>query len=390
VTPPLRILHYLDHFRFDAGGVCRAVMDLCTLLASRGHHVTLVTQDDADVPAEWKAARQGLPRAVHLPRPSRRGVERLVAEADSLHLHGMWTVTNLPYAAAARRLRVPYVFSPHGMLDDWCMSQRAVKKRLYLLTVGRRLLEHASVVLFAARAELDQSRKWLGRARAQAIPLILNLAPFRELPGPDRARARFPALTAGTPTILFLGRLHPIKRIDALIRACAVLRDQAMDHQLILAGAGEPDYERTVQALARETLPADRVHFLGMVVGTDKISLLQAADVLVLPSRHENFGFVAFEALAAGTPVVTTRDVCTWPELEASGGALVTDGSVGVLASALAQILRESPRRTDMGRSGREWTLRAFDPEALVRRYEAVYSPLSAPPDPKVPRAVDR
>jgi glycosyltransferase involved in cell wall biosynthesis len=375
VTPPspLRLLHYLDNARLDAGGVCRAVLDLCAQLASRGHAVTLVTQVDQDVPPDWKEGRPGGPRALHLPHPNRARAAALVAGQDAVHLHGMWTVTNLPFARAALRLGVPYVFSPHGMLDDWAMSQKRLKKRLYLALAGRRLLERAAFVHCAAAGELDQARTWFPRGRGRAVPLILDLSPFRDLPGPEPARARFPMLNTGRPVLLFLSRLHPVKRVEVLLRAAAALRDAGQETTVLIAGPGDRAYADRLAALARELRLDDRVAFLGPVYGPEKTSLYQAADVLVFPSGHENFGFVSFEALAAGTPVVTTRDVLTWPELEQSGGAVITDGSVQGVAAGVDALLKDPARARAMGRAAREWVLHRFEPGSIVGEYEAMY-----------------
>lgn len=369
----MNILHHLDHFRLEGGGVTRAVADLGTRLAARGHRVTVAVEDDRDAPADWRDGEAGRPRIVRLDRPTRAGADALVRHAHAVHLHGMWTRTNIPYFRAARRRGIPCVLSPHGMLDDWSMGFRRLKKRVFLAAAGRRMLEASAFVHCSASAELEQSRKWFPRGRGVVIPLILDLAPFRDPPGPALARECFASLNRGRPVILFLSRLHPVKGVESLLHAAAILRDRGIEAETIVAGSGDEAYAAGLRALARDLRLDDRVTFPGPVFGDRKISLYQAADVFVLASAHENFGFVTFEALAAGTPVVTTRTVQTWPELMASGGAVVTDGSPAALADELAAILRDHPRRREMGRSGRRWALEALDPERTIGRYEALY-----------------
>lgn len=369
----MNILHHLDHFRLEGGGVTRAVADLSARLAARGHRVTVAVEDDRDVPDAWRGGGDGLPRAVGLGRPTRESADALVRDAHAVHLHGMWTRTNLPFFRAARRRGVPCVFSPHGMLDDWSMGFKRLKKRVFLAAAGRRMLEASAFVHCSAQAELEQSRKWFPRGRGVVIPLILDLAPFRDPPGPEPARGRFDALNRGRPVILFLSRLHPVKGVEALLHASAILRDRGVEAETIIAGSGDEAYAAGLRGLARELRLDDRVTFPGPVFGPEKLSLFQAADVLVLASAHENFGFVTFEALAAGMPVVTTRTVQTWPELLASGGAVVTDGSPAALADEIAAILRDEPRRREMAQAGRRWALEALDPARTIGRYEALY-----------------
>lgn len=371
----LKIVQHLDDFRFEAGGVCRTVSDLCTLLAARGHDVTLVTLDDKDVPAGWKQGGPGLPRAVNLPKIGRADAERLLTGADSLHLHGMWTLSNIPLARAAHRLGIAYVFSPHGMLDDWCMAQRGLKKRLFMRLVGRRMLDRAALVHCETQGEMDQARKWYSGGHDFIAPPFMDLSLYRTPPGPGPARTRFPPLTGDGPLLLFLSRVHPKKGLDTLIRAAALLRSQGVPVRVAAAGAGEPGYVAELERLASGLGVREHVHFLGMVGGVDKVSLYQAADLFVLPTHQENFGLVLYEALAAGTPVVTTRAVDPWRELESTGGAVATDDSPGAIAAAALPILRDPALRARMGAAGREAVLKQQEGEHLCRVYESMLTP---------------
>src|SRR5262249_19712285 len=152
---------------------------------------------------------------------------------------------------------------------------------------------------------------------------------------PDRAscRAELPG-DPDVPTIAFLGRLHPKKGIERLLEAMARLSGAGREVQLLIAGTGDAEYQRDLEEMARGL--AGRVHFLGHIVGAAKTRFLRAADMLVLPSYQENFGLVLVEALACGTPVITTKAVDIWPELEASGSAILMDNpDAAIVAGAI-------------------------------------------------------
>jgi glycosyltransferase involved in cell wall biosynthesis len=380
----VKIIHYHKQILLEKGGVARAILDLCTALASAGHEVTLLAADARDAPEPWRRSAPGCPSVVEIRRPcvadgfftpaAIRGVTRRLRQAEVLHLHGMWDPSHIQVAAAARKLGLPYVYSVHGMLDDWSMAQRRLKKQIYLTLFGRKMLHAAAAVHCTAQAELDQARKWMPRSRGVVIPLIIDVAPFRDLPGPDPARAKFPQLESPLPLALFLSRLHYKKRIELLIHAADRLRRSGRECLVIIAGSGEARYEQQLKDLVSRLQLGDRVVFLGFVTGIEKISLYQAADVFVLPTSQENFGFVLFEALAAATPVVTTRGADTWPELEASGGAVIVDDDPDALANATASILEDPARREAMGHAGRCWVLENLNDQAVVQRYEQLYS----------------
>lgn len=382
VDPTQPVLHYLPRVRLAEGGVVRAVVDLCDALARENQPVTLVTADDADVPAIWPDTPEYLrilkidkPLGAFGPIPA--PLVDAIRLASVVHLHTPWDRGNLAVARAARRAGKPYVLSVHGMLDDWCMSQRSIKKRFYLALAGRRLLEQAAALHCTARAEWSQARRWAPNAAGVVAPLVFDLADYADLPGSAPAVARWPALAHDRPAVLFLSRIHYKKGADVFIDAAGLLQAQGADADFFIAGPGDDADFRALREQARRLGVEDRVHFLGMVTGVEKVSLYQAADVFVLPTSQENFGFVFFEALAAGTPVVTTRGVDTWPELTDSGGAIITNRDAREIANAVVEMLADRDRLAAMGAAGRAWTLERFAPGAVIREYVDLYDRLA-------------
>lgn len=377
----MKIAHVELTMRLADGGVVRAVLDLAGAVAARGHEVTLLSCVDEDVPESWRGGGPGVPRPVKLPAPSRpmRRFARaqlgeasgVIASSDVLHLHGAWTPSNLQFAAIARAHAVPYVVSPHGMLDDWTIAQGLWKKKLFLAMGGRRWLEGAAAVHCTAEAELRQSKKWFPRGRGEVVPLFLDIDQFIDLPGPELARRAWPEFASGEPTVLFLSRLHVKKGIELLLDSVERLAGSGAAARLLIAGTGERGYEAEIRQRAARL--GERVRFLGFVGGREKISLLQAADVFALPSHQENFGYALFEALAAGTVVVTSRDVDTWPEVVESGGGVAVERDAGALAESIGTLLADGARRDLMGQAGRAWVLKNLHPDAVVARYEEMY-----------------
>ena len=205
-------------------------------------------------------------------------------------------------------------------------------------------------------------------------PYIFDLAPFRDLPGPSLARDSIGAAQTSDPVILFLSRLHYKKQPEVLIDAAAILRDAGRAFRVLIAGTGEPGYEAQLRERVARLNLGDVVHFLGLVVGEEKVSLYQRADVFSLPTSQENFGFVLTESLACGTPAVTTRGTDIWRELEACGGAIVTEGAPEQTAAAIAQLLDDPDRARAMGERGRAWVFEALDPAAIAARFEEIYA----------------
>ena len=121
---------------------------------------------------------------------------------------------------------------------------------------------------------------------------------------------------------------------------------------------------------------AERVSFLGFVSGREKVSLYEAADIFVLPTNQENWGFVLIESLACGTPVVTTRGVDIWSELESSGGAVIVEPTPPAIASAMADLIRDRAKLETMQRQARAWVLENLNVDRVVVQYERFYESL--------------
>lgn len=417
------IVQYLKWMRRRDGGVVNTCMLLCPMLASRGHRVCLLTCEDDDVPSEsFRKLRverasdvagitleEGVPTCVrvpladaasiltrrpalaserdtptqYLPKLAMQAAEHVLRGADVLHLHGVWPYSNQQLAKLAQKQGVRFVVSPHGMLDAWSMQQGSLKKRLFLHFITNWQLQHAANVHFENEEELRQGRGYCGAPVVAGPPPPLDPAAFAVLPGPQLARETFSALREDGLKVLFLGRLNPKKGPDKLIEAAALWRDAAAQGGpkivTMFAGLGHPpEYEGYLRGLVQSQGLAEHVHFLGLVTGERKWSLLQAVDVVALPTSQENFGIALVEAMLCGTPVITTKQVDTWREFEASGGAKILDGGA-LVAKQLAQcVLEAQTKQTNwkqLGEAAKQWARATYEPTEMARAYERMLLP---------------
>jgi len=157
---------------------------------------------------------------------------------------------------------------------------------------------------------------------------------------------------------LYLGRLHPIKGIENLLKACRILNaNQNYAWSLAIAGGGESEYVRGLRGLIGEFSLRDQVTLLGEIRGQVKQNLFQQNDALVLPSFSENFGLVVAEALAHGVPVIAGTGT-PWKQVEEIGcGRWVSNDPVS-LAEAITNL--QSMDLREMGDRGRAWMLHEF------------------------------
>ncbi|MFN7020544.1 MAG: glycosyltransferase [Phycisphaerales bacterium] len=240
---------------------------------------------------------------------------------DLLHVHGLWSPDLLAAGRACVEARVPLVWEPHGMLVREAYAQKRLKKELFMALGMRRVLRSAAALLFVTEEERETSvlPRGIARERLRVVPLPVRM-PGVEADGAYRARARARfGVPEGVPCVVFMGRLHPVKRVEMALRALAASVPAMPDLRLLLVGGGEAGYEAELRSLAGALGVGGRVTFAGWVKGEDKWLALAAGDVLTLHSLHENFGFVAPEALCVGAMPVLTSNLALAAEMKVGG-----------------------------------------------------------------------
>jgi glycosyltransferase involved in cell wall biosynthesis len=194
---------------------------------------------------------------------------------------------------------------------------------------------------------------------------------------PIRAgRPAVPAVAEGGRLVLYLGRLDPGKGLELLVDAFDT--GCRPGELLVLAGAGEPAYERALRARVAGLHHPDQVRFAGWVTGERKAGLLGSADVLALLSEHENFGYVAVEALDAGVAPLLSPEVGLAGDLGPEGGAVVVPRTLEAAAAGLRALLDDPMRAKAVVAEGQRYVHDQLRPEAVARRYQQVLAEVVA------------
>jgi glycosyltransferase involved in cell wall biosynthesis len=244
-----------------------------------------------------------------------------------------------------------------------------VKKRLYHRLMGQAHVAGAERIVATSTLEYQQ----LLGAGLPVDKLVLRrngltLAEFADLPARGSFRKQL-NLSPTVPLVLFLGRLSRIKSLDLLLRAFAML---SMESRLVLAGPDDGDgCVEECRSLARRLGVEDRVRWVGPLDGVRKLAAYVDADVFVLPSLSENFGYVAVEAAVCGTAVVLTNR-CGSAALLDGRAAIVVPHDDKAVASAIQRLLENDVLRKRLGEGGRAM-LRELSWEEPAAQMERVY-----------------
>ena len=357
----MKVLHYIPSLAIKTGGVASY---LSVLSEELGKLVELHIATNYECEQEVKTPNATIHRV-----PS--GVtcyfsaKRLLSELrpDIVHINGCWLPQLVFFQWAAQSLQIPVVLSTHGMLDPWILKRHYWTKKWPAIHLYQRALVKRADLIHTTSEMEKRNLCFLGwNPRICFIPNAVNIDHL-SIKGSWNLRRR----------IVYIGRLHVQKGIELLLEALSLLKRDLVDYEVIIAGEGEPDYLQTLKTKSNSLGLNGLVKFAGGVYGEEKVHLLQSADFSVLPTYSECFGIVVAEALACGTPVITTHGT-PWKELEdyACGWYI----PVGV--NALKKTLREAISVTEetierMGRNGRTLIEERFATSIVAGKFVEQY-----------------
>lgn len=349
-TRPSLVIYLPD---LSGGGAERLYLGLAPAFIEAGLDVTFLLDREGgellgSVPAGARvvslgASRQlaALPRLVRLLRRTRPDLLLSAME----HMNVM--------SVLARRVsgtRTKIVVSQHNALSE--QAKRPGLKHRAVPLLYRLALPSAAAIVAVSRGVADDMARRAHVARDR-IEVIYNGA-IR----PDFERALGEATPAGWPqsgrVILSVGRLVAQKDHATLLRAVARLPADRVTHLVLL---GEGPLRPELEALGRELGIAERLHMPGFLA--NPLPAMARADLVVLSSRFEGFGLVLAEALACGTPVVSTACPYGPAEILEDGryGALVPVGMPAAMADAIAATLETPADRDRLRARGRSFSI---------------------------------
>jgi glycosyltransferase involved in cell wall biosynthesis len=292
----------------------------------------------------------------------RRWIDRTVSNerVRLIHCHSPWLMAPVYSSRAAKRHSIQLVVSPRGCFSEWAFNSGSRAKPLFWRWLQRPALE--SVVCFHATSdsEFGDIRRLGFQQPVAVIPNGVDLPPTS------------PRLARHPRTLLFLGRLHPIKGLSNLLRAWQIVQDREPAWRLRIAGPNEVGHLAELQRIAHD-LKLGRVEFVGERIGMAKWAEFNSADLFVLPSHSENFGQVVAEALAFGVPVVVSKGA-PWELIESKRCGWWTDNGVESLVASLTEALScPNEKLQVMGNRGRHWMAQEYSWPVIASKMATTY-----------------
>ncbi|MBJ7353317.1 MAG: glycosyltransferase family 4 protein [Thermoleophilaceae bacterium] len=332
----MRVAIELTALQLDRGGTARAIEQLLPRLEAEPGVELVRLEHEGRVPtSSLGVIARGLARELwYLPRV----LPQRVAASGAEILH-------CPSQLVPPSCVVPMVVTLHDAIGwehpEWLTRANVAQlhKRLpRAIASGAHVITSSEYSRGRLIAALD-----LDPARITTVPLGLDSRFTPEAAAADADAIA--ALGVGEPYVLTVGTLQPRKNLAAAIEAFELLGSARAEHLVIVGARGWHDDE-LIQRIERSTA-SGRIHLLGRVTDDELIALYRGAECLVFPSRYEGFGFPPLEAMACGTPVIST-DNTSLAEAIGDAAEVIDPDDPEQIAETLARVLGSPELRGEM------------------------------------------
>ena len=295
---------------------------------------------------------------------------------DLYHANTLWLYPTHATCSYARKVGKPYVLSLHGMLYPTALAVSSWKKRIMGALWYRNDVMRATCLHATCRQEMEHCRAYGYKGPIAVIPNAVVFPDY--LKGFVRSVDSF-KFRNGKRYIGFLGRLHPIKKVENIIYALDCMREYENGDSLLdmvclqIMGKFDDSYELWLKDEVRRLGLQGHVEFLGLVSGKDKYDRLANLSALMVPSLQENFGMIVPEALVCGTPVYASFGT-PWEELKTEMCGWWNDNSPETIALIIKEILNTTEEQLfEMGNNGRKLIEQKYEQHKVATMMKQLY-----------------
>lgn len=370
----MKVLQTIGGFSARCGGTSTCTYDLLSVMHGLCPEpcVDLLTPDVTDpddclmgIGEEWIKT---VPNDYRTPLSLSKNMSRFLEESDYdiYHTNGMWMHINHSTCAIARGKKKPYIITPHGMLYPEALARSAWKKWPMRKLWFDRDVRDASCIHVTCGKEMENIRLLGYKGPIAVIGNPVAVPDFIEELFQTKQKSYAPF-----HNIAYLGRLHPIKKVENILHGASLSAHK--DIGIYIIGKGDSNYEEFLKEETRRLGLNDRVKFLGFLNGFDKYAQLAMIDTLFVPSDMENFGMIIPEALIVGTPVMASLGT-PWEALNTERCGWWRDNSPESIAAVIDELYSMTDEeRLMMGKRGRDYILLTFASGIVAKQMLELY-----------------
>ena len=293
-------------------------------------------------------------------------------EYDLYHANTLWLYITHATCNYARKSGKPYLLSTHGMLYPTALKISSWKKKLMGAFWYNKDIMKATCIHVTCHQEMEYVREYGYKGPIAIIP---NPVVFPQEVSSSFIDENQKYRIQSKKQIGFLGRLHPIKKVENIIYAMALLNEgesKLLSFQVM--GKFDKSYEAFLRAEAKRLNLEDSVNFVGFVSGLEKYQRLSQISALMVPSEQENFGMIVPEALICGTPVYASLGT-PWSELNEYNCGWWKDNEPETIVKVIREIIHmDDSEICAMGVRGRQLVEEKYEQHMVAIMMRDLYN----------------
>lgn len=373
----MRILQTIPDLNASSGGTATCTYDLLSAIREEVDSVELLTLDikkggqNALGSGEYWINR--IPNDAKTTLSISNNLKSALknSDYDLYHTNGLWLYCNHITCSIARKKKRPYIITPHGMLYPNALNRSYWKKWPLLKLWFEKDIKEASCMHATCKQEMEHIHNFGYNGPIAVIPNLIHVIPeTKSLFNKKKEKI----ISKDCPIIFgFLGRLHPIKKIENILYGAALL-NKSISFQISILGKGDNEYEAFLRKEVDKLNLNEKVYFKGFINGLDKFNELANLTALFVPSDSENFGMSVVEALSVGTPVMASLGT-PWEDLNDYQCGWWVERSPENIATIMSEIIHTpSNELIAMGERGIQLVNKKYAADKIAKQMLQLYS----------------
>lgn len=256
-------------------------------------------------------------------KPTKR-LFNLIKNHDIIHFYGGWDKNHIITFLICFFLKKKFILSPMGIFEEWSLEQKKIKKKLALFFYQKKILDKCDIIHATSELEKKNIKKITKNKNILVIPHGIEKL--------DEKFIKKKFFVNKKKRALFFSRIHKKKGLDILLNVWKKIK--LLNWELHIYG---PDYDNYIDHLDPSLKKIDGVIFKGPLFDVKiKREVFKNSDLMILPSKSENFGYVILESIRAGLPVLTTTKT-PWENIKQTNSGWIVDH----LQTDLEKVLKE-------------------------------------------------
>jgi len=385
--PNLKMLVVSESIASDTGGGRSGILGVCNSLMDCGHDITLITSglDDAEIrKPNGINFINGVKTLYFKPSFTLLGTSisfsalnflfKNIKSYDLVLIHSLYKFHSSFAAFICRKYRIPYIIRPHGTLDYFLINRRrSFLKKLFIKFFEIKNFKYASAIQFSSNLEKKNAKKFISDFNSIIVPEGIAIPVTNKKKKSLKYKHRFKKSNLNQINIIYLGRFHEKKGLFLLIRGFSYIASKFPKAKLTLAGSGDSNYTKKVNDLIIKKNLGSQVSVTGFLDEIDKISLLNSADIFVLPSYGENFGLSVVEAMSYSIPVIISNKVGIFEAVKNADAGLIIKCNARSVATGIERLTREKSLRYRYGKNARKLAYQKYNINNMGQIMSAFY-----------------